>query len=53
MRYGIESVEGWNGKEFFGFKESNNKRKYVCQAFSEEMCNQMLERIISEGKDNN
>lgn len=51
MRYGVESSKGQTRMEFFGYvclSNVNDKRTYVCHAFSEEECTQMLERIVSE-----
>lgn len=49
MRYGIEIVNRNNCKEFFGYKEDldTGRRVYVCHAYTEEICNQMLDKIIN------
>ena len=49
MEYGIEVVNGNGCKEFFGYKENSDtgKRVYVCHAYTEEICNQMLDVIIN------
>ena len=49
MKYGIETVKTVNNNEYFGYKEdiSTGKRTYLCHALTAELCNQMLDEIIS------
>lgn len=49
MKYGIEIVDGNACKEYFGYREAldTGEKVYVCHAYTEETCNQMLDEIIN------
>lgn len=45
--YGIEVDKNGNQTDFFGYytEDNSTKRTYICQAYTEETCKEMLNKI--------